>query len=82
MEAKCVENITLCPSYAKVVCLPSSFNDNTLSQALQNQRGGDRRGEENRKEKKKGEEMGGEECFFLRALQKKDALPVYNISPR
>jgi len=49
MQAKCVENITFCPRYAEVSCLPNSSIDNTATKELV------------RVEEREGEERSGKE---------------------
>lgn len=73
MQAKCVENITFCPRYAEVSCLPNSFIGNTATKELV------------RVEEWKGQESGGKKNVSLKPLQGREwgsALLVYNVSPK
>lgn len=73
MQAKCVGNITFCPRYAEVSCLPDSSIDNTATKELV------------RVEERKGKERGRKKNVSLKPLQGEEwgsALLVYNVSPK
>lgn len=57
MQAKCVENITFCPRYAEVSCLPNSSIDNTATKELV------------RVEEREGEERSEKKNVSLKPLQ-------------